>query len=206
MLGRPRLQAASCQEGHESRPASRDVVSTLVGHNDAFDRSGTFSQTRNTTSQLLATWRNRDTSLSTQPIPGSAVIMGKSRPDDHFDGDDLFDDFQDEDVFDNIDTDTLLSSPVIARSQKRPTDEDDDQEKHAAPATKRQKSGHTAAHPNLASQRIALAKKILSSKFGYSGFRHEQEAAIQRILHGENTMVVFPTGAGKSLCYQVSKQ
>ncbi|KAK2066699.1 hypothetical protein P8C59_000490 [Phyllachora maydis] len=89
--------------------------------------------------------------------------MGKSRPDDHFDGDDLFDDFQDEDVFDNIDTDTLLSSPVIARSQKRPTDEDDDQEKHAAPATKRQKSGHTAAHPNLASQRIALAKKILSS-------------------------------------------
>ncbi|RSL59037.1 hypothetical protein CEP54_007507 [Fusarium duplospermum] len=51
--------------------------------------------------------------------------------------------------------------------------------------------------------RLRLAEKILAENFGYKSFRHEQKAAINRILAGKNALVVFPTGAGKSLCYQI---
>ncbi|RWA13157.1 hypothetical protein EKO27_g1943 [Xylaria grammica] len=48
-----------------------------------------------------------------------------------------------------------------------------------------------------------IARSILKREFGYDDFRHEQAAAIRAILNGENTLAVFPTGAGKSLCYQI---
>ncbi|KAF2424911.1 ATP-dependent DNA helicase [Tothia fuscella] len=48
-----------------------------------------------------------------------------------------------------------------------------------------------------------FAVKILNERFGIPGFRLEQEAVIARLLHGESAVVVFPTGGGKSLCYQV---
>ncbi|KAM6225725.1 ATP-dependent DNA helicase Q4 isoform 2-T2 [Spheniscus humboldti] len=38
---------------------------------------------------------------------------------------------------------------------------------------------------------------------GYSSFRLGQEAAVMRILSGLSTLVVLPTGMGKSLCYQL---
>lgn len=53
-----------------------------------------------------------------------------------------------------------------------------------------------------ASNRL-LANKILKERFGLNGFRLEQEAAITRLLDGGSAVVVFPTGGGKSLCYQV---
>jgi len=43
----------------------------------------------------------------------------------------------------------------------------------------------------------------LKSCFGLQQFRLKQEAAIARLLAGGNAVVVFPTGGGKSLCYQV---
>lgn len=49
----------------------------------------------------------------------------------------------------------------------------------------------------------SLAVRILKEKFGLSEFRLEQEAAISRLLAGNSTVVIFPTGGGKSLCYQV---
>jgi ATP-dependent DNA helicase RecQ len=49
----------------------------------------------------------------------------------------------------------------------------------------------------------ALLKDKLKEIFGYSQFRGNQEKIIRNILSGRNTFVIMPTGAGKSLCYQL---
>ena len=44
---------------------------------------------------------------------------------------------------------------------------------------------------------------ILRRTFGFPGFRGQQEAVIARVMRGEHSLALMPTGAGKSLCYQV---
>lgn len=44
---------------------------------------------------------------------------------------------------------------------------------------------------------------LLNVNFGYPTFRDGQFEVIQQILNQQNTLSVMPTGAGKSLCYQV---
>ena len=44
---------------------------------------------------------------------------------------------------------------------------------------------------------------ILRETFGFSAFRGVQERVIGRVMAGEHTLAVMPTGAGKSLCYQI---
>jgi superfamily II DNA helicase RecQ len=52
-------------------------------------------------------------------------------------------------------------------------------------------------------QTIPLAVTILKRDFGLQAFRLKQEQVISRILAGGSATVVFPTGGGKSLCYQI---
>lgn len=49
----------------------------------------------------------------------------------------------------------------------------------------------------------ASVYEILSSRFGFPSFLGEQERIIASILSGRDTLVVMPTGGGKSLCYQL---
>lgn len=47
------------------------------------------------------------------------------------------------------------------------------------------------------------AKETLKSYFGYDSFREGQENIITSILAGQDALAIMPTGAGKSICYQV---
>ncbi|SMF73443.1 ATP-dependent DNA helicase RecQ [Xaviernesmea oryzae] len=44
---------------------------------------------------------------------------------------------------------------------------------------------------------------ILSQIYGYSAFRGKQAAVVDRVVSGGDAVVLFPTGAGKSLCFQI---
>jgi ATP-dependent DNA helicase RecQ len=54
-------------------------------------------------------------------------------------------------------------------------------------------------------ERLSLsdAKENLKRIWGYPSFRTGQDKAIDSVLKGKETVVLFPTGGGKSLCYQV---
>jgi len=56
----------------------------------------------------------------------------------------------------------------------------------------------TAVPPTL-----EAAREALLATFGYRDFRPGQEAVIGHLLAGHSAVAVFPTGAGKSICYQL---
>ena len=49
----------------------------------------------------------------------------------------------------------------------------------------------------------ASARELLHRVFGYDGFRGQQEAVIEHTVAGGDSLVLMPTGGGKSLCYQI---
>ncbi len=48
-----------------------------------------------------------------------------------------------------------------------------------------------------------LAQDLLQTVFGYPAFRGEQELIVNNLAKGQDALVLMPTGAGKSLCYQI---
>ncbi len=51
--------------------------------------------------------------------------------------------------------------------------------------------------------RLARAREYLRDIFGFDDFRGKQADVVARVLSGESTLAVMPTGAGKSLTYQL---
>ena len=47
------------------------------------------------------------------------------------------------------------------------------------------------------------ARAVLRARFGFPEFRPGQERAVASVLAGRDTLVVLPTGGGKSVCYQI---
>ncbi len=56
----------------------------------------------------------------------------------------------------------------------------------------------TAVHASPAELR-----DLLCSRFGHEGFRPHQETVCKQVTAGRDVLLVMPTGAGKSLCYQL---
>ena len=85
---------------------------------------------------------------------------------------------------------TASDNPMLKRQHE--DDEDDD----TNPAKK-------AASPHAVNS-ATIALQVLNQSFGLDQFRFSQEAVISRLLDGGNVVAIYPTGGGKSLCYQVS--
>src|SRR5688500_9414957 len=57
--------------------------------------------------------------------------------------------------------------------------------------------------PVSASSALRPLQHTLRKVFNLEGFRPGQQAVISSIMTGRNTLAIMPTGAGKSLCYQL---
>jgi ATP-dependent DNA helicase RecQ len=57
--------------------------------------------------------------------------------------------------------------------------------------------------PAAAPPTLDTARGLLTERFGLAGFRPGQAEVIEALLAGRSALAVFPTGSGKSLCYQL---
>ena len=48
-----------------------------------------------------------------------------------------------------------------------------------------------------------IALQLLQTYFGYTSFRPAQEAPVESLLNNEDVVAIMPTGAGKSICFQI---
>src|SRR6266446_9696707 len=60
-------------------------------------------------------------------------------------------------------------------------------------------SGREAARPSYSFESL---KAIIQRHWGFPTLRPLQEQAMRAVLEGRDSLVVMPTGGGKSLCYQ----
>lgn len=63
--------------------------------------------------------------------------------------------------------------------------------------------GLSAANAEPCEPTLESASLALRRYFGYENFRQGQETLIGTLLAGRDALGIMPTGAGKSLCYQI---
>ena len=52
-------------------------------------------------------------------------------------------------------------------------------------------------------EQVSQSYTVLKDVFGYQEYRVGQEEVINAVLDGKDSLVIMPTGGGKSLCYQI---
>ena len=125
-------------------------------------------------------------SLASDALPSLLTSMTSYLKHDQ--NQDDFGDIDDEELMQAETSDATVGLPD--RELKRPFDDED-----GSPSKKlKTENGSTST---------ALARKILKDTWGFSEFKHMQEEAIARLIDGGSAIVVFPTGGGKSLVYQI---
>lgn len=72
-----------------------------------------------------------------------------------------------------------------------------------APVALQEHCCHKSPTPGYARLMSSDKQQVLQDVFGFEQFRAGQEPVIDSLLGGSNVLAVMPTGAGKSLCYQV---
>jgi ATP-dependent DNA helicase RecQ len=71
--------------------------------------------------------------------------------------------------------------------------------KHAA----RPGSRRPRVFPSISESDASLLEETLHETFGIADLRPGQQEVIESVLHRQDTLAIMPTGAGKSLCYQL---
>ena len=65
------------------------------------------------------------------------------------------------------------------------------------------RSPSIASRPRLNVGAERTPRELLARVFGFAEFRDGQPAVIERLVAGRNVLAIFPTGGGKSLCYEL---
>ncbi|TLX14079.1 DNA helicase RecQ [Rhizobium sp. MHM7A] len=69
------------------------------------------------------------------------------------------------------------------------------------PLSERNEPGFSASDALFSAGRSPL--DVLKQVYGYSSFRGKQQQVVEHVVSGGDAVVLFPTGAGKSLCFQI---
>jgi RecQ family ATP-dependent DNA helicase len=103
----------------------------------------------------------------------------------------------DEDDYGSIGDDDILLAETMNGNKHGPSHSSDSDQ----PPSKKRKTD--SFDPTAQAAVISMAQAILQKIWGFPSFRLKQEDAIARLITGGNAAVVFPTGGGKSLTYQI---
>src|SRR3569623_318776 len=95
------------------------------------------------------------------------------------------------------------ADPPAPRSERRLMSDSGMAARLAASEAARYCPATRLARRAVTDELMADPHTILKETFGFDRFRGVQEQVVDRVLAGEHTLAVMPTGAGKSLCYQL---
>ena len=101
-----------------------------------------------------------------------------------------------DDEYDSIADEELLSAEQVSVNRRADT-------KRPSPFTSTEDGSPKKAKLSLDAACTHLAQKILQKTWGFQSFRLKQEPVITRLISGGSAVVIFPTGGGKSLVYQI---